>query len=284
MANIRYIRKKKGTPKKPSENPKFPGLSKTRLDPAVSTPAPTDKPQERCKIAMEMGASRTRIVVKRPGRDWEYVKFGRGAGASSISGVDVVPTMTVVRSKQESLEIRHGVSALNARIADSRSWTVIQHLKHAYLNEAPTEEVRRTLTRQKEITRERGWDVQDLADQYFYEILSTAAKYDIEAPLLYTNISDVWPNEVAQRLIRGFHKVLPGAEVRGVHGVNGVDECLSSLIGAMSMEALAVSETTILVYVDCGHSTMVFERCIERRHAPKLITITGNLCRYNQPE
>lgn len=223
-------------------------------------------------------------MVRRPGKDWEHVKFGRGAGASSISGVDVVPTMTAVRSKQESLEIRHGVSALNARIADSRSWTVIQYLKHAYLNEAPTEEVRRTLSRQKEIARERGWDIQDLADQYFYEILSTAAKYDIEAPLLYTNISDVWPNEVAQRLIRGFHKVLPGAEVRGAHGVKGVDECLSGFIGAMSMEVAAVCETTYLVYVDCGHLTMVLARYTLRRHAAKLIMITGNLCRHNQPE
>lgn len=278
MANIRYIRQKTATSKKTTKDPKFPGLSKTRLDPAASTPAPTDKPQERCKIAMEMGASHTQIMVKRPGKAWEYVKFGRGAGASSISGVDVVPTMTAVRSKEESLEIRHGVSALNARIADSRSWTVMQHLKHAYLNEAPTEEVNRTLARQKEMASEKGWDIQDLADQYFYEILSTAAKEDIEAPLLYTNISDVWPNEVAQRLVRGFHKVFSGAEV------HGIDECLSSLIGAMSMEAVAVYETTYLVYVDCGHLTMVPALYTLRRHAPKLITITGNLCRHNQPE
>lgn len=245
MARIKVIGKKT------ANGAKSPGPPKTPREPAAPAPAPTVKPPERCKIVMEMGASHTQVMAKRPEKAWEYVKFGRGAGASSISGVEVVPTMTAIRSKDGSLDIRHGISALNARISDSRSWTVIQHLKHAYIREAPTAEVERTLKNQQEIASERGWDIQDLADQYFYDILGRALQEDVESPILFTNISDVWPNKVAQRLIRGFQKVLPGAEV---HGVN---ECLSSLVGAMSMEPVTATEPIHLVYVDCGHSTMV---------------------------
>jgi hypothetical protein len=245
MARIKETGKRNGAGAKSHVTPKSP------LESSTPAPAPTVNPPERCKIVMEMGASHTQIMIKRPGKAWEYVKFGRGAGASSISGVDVVPTMTAIRSRDDSLDVRHGISALNARISDSRSWTVFQHLKHAYLSEAPTADVDRTLKNQQKVARERGWDIEDLADKYFYDILSTATKEDIGSPIFFTNISDVWPNKVAQRLICGFQKILPGAEV---HGVN---ECLSSLIGAMSMETTTAAEPVQLVYVDCGHSTMV---------------------------
>jgi len=186
-------------------------------------------------------------MIKQPGKAWEHVKFGRGAGASSISCVDVVPTLTAIRSRDDSLDVRRSISALNARISDSRSWTIFQHLKHAHLSEAPTVDVERTLEIQQEMARERGSDIEDLADQYFHDIPRRATKADTGSQILFTNIGDVWPNKVAQRLICGYQKVLPGAEV------HGVSECRNSLIDAMSMEIATSAERIHPVYVDCGH-------------------------------
>lgn len=264
MARIKVISKPKGTGAKRSTFPNIP------RKPAIPEPAPTVKPAERCKIVLEMGASHSSVMRKRPGEGWEYVKLGKGVGASSISGVDVVPTMTAIRSQDESLDVRHGISAVNARISDSRSWTFFEYLKHAYINTAPTDEVERILQEQRKVASQRGWDIQDLADQYFYDILGRAAEDNTEPPILFTNINDAWSNEVAQRLIHGFQKVLPGAEV---HGVN---ECLSSLIGALSREPMTAAHPIYLVYVDCGHSTMVsMPRYM--RDAPGLTLINRNV-------
>lgn len=260
MARIKDIRKPKGPGAKGAKRPNFPKIPRK---PATPEPTPTVEPPERCKIVLEMGASHSCVMRRRPGEGWEYVKLGKGVGASNISGVDVVPTMTAIRSHDESVDVRHGIFALNARISDGRSWTFFEYLKHAYINKAPTEEVERILKNQREVARERGWDIGNLADQYFYDILGRAVEEGAEPPILFTNINDAWPNHVAQRLINGFHKVLPGAEI---HGVN---ECLSSLVGALSRESVSAAHPIHLVYVDCGHSTMVsLCRCL--RDAPKL--------------
>lgn len=245
------IPKRNGTGAKRSVFPNIPRKS------AIVEPTPVVKPPERCKIVLEIGASRTSLMQKQPGGGWEHVKLGKGVGASNVSGVDIVPTMTAIRSQGESLDVRHGIHAVNARISDSQSWVVFEYLKHAYINKAPTAEVERILKNQREVASERGCDIQDLADQYFYDILGRFAQEGAEPPILFTNINDAWPNEVAQRLIRGFQKTLPGAEI---HGVN---ECLSSLIGAMSREPVTVTHPIHLVYVDCGHSTTVsMFRCV----------------------
>jgi hypothetical protein len=231
--------------------PTFPNISRK---PARPEPVPTVKSRERRKVAMEMGASHSAVMEREDGQPrWEAVKLGRGLGASSLGGVDVVPTMTAVRS-QGSPDMLHGISAVNARISDSRSWKFFEYLKHAYINTAPTEEVERVLKAQREVASEKGWNIEELADQYFYDVLSRAVKEDTEPPIIFTNINDAWPNEVAQRLIRGFQKVIPGAEV------HGVDECFCSLIGALSRELVIAADPIHLVYVDCGHSTMVSMR------------------------
>lgn len=199
-----------------------------------------------------MGASHSALMERKSGQDrWEHIKLGRGVGASSIGGVDVVPTMTAVRSQEGSQDMLHGIIAVNARISDSRSWTFFEYLKHGYINTAPTNEVERILKDQREVASEKGWNIEDLADQYFYDILSRAVEEDTEPSMIFTNINDAWPNKVAQRLIRGFQKIIPGAEV------HGVDECFSSLMGALPRELVTATHPIYLVHVDCGHSTMV---------------------------
>lgn len=256
--------KKPGRPKsKPGgarvKRSTFPNILR---EPARPEPAPTVKAREQTKIVFEMGASHSGAMRKRPGQDhWEHVKLGRGVGASSIGGVDVVPTMTAVRSQKGSQEgsenVRHGISAVNARISDSRSWHVFEYLKHAYIDKAPTDEVEQKLQEQRHIAEENGWKIEELADQYFYDILSKAVGEDTEPPIILTNINDAWPNKVAQRLIRGFQKLIPGAEV------HGIDECFSSLMGALSQKLASTAHPIHLVYADCGHSTMVSMReCI----------------------
>ena len=230
----------------------FPSISR---QPARPEPAPTIKARERPMIVFEMGASHSAVMRRRPGQDrWEHIKLGKGVGASSIGGVDIVPTMTAVRSREGSRAALHGISAVNARISDSRSWTFFEYLKHAYINTAPTDAVERILKDQREVASEKGWSIEDLADQYFFDILNKAVEEDTEPPIIFTNINDAWPNKVAQRLIRGFQKVIPGAEV------HGIDECFSSLMGALSRELVTTAHPIHLVYVDCGHSTMVSVR------------------------
>jgi hypothetical protein len=167
-----------------------------------------------------------------------------------MSGVDVVPTLTALRLGDGELEVRHGNSALAARIAH-HEWVAFHHLKLAYLDAAPTEAMSETLKRQQELASAKGLDIQDLADKFFNFVLTKAAGKRVVSPVLYTNISDVWPNSVAQRLIRGFQEILPGAEI------HGVDECLSSLIGAVSREPSTNPARMRYVVVDCGHATMV---------------------------
>lgn len=77
---------------------------------------------------------------------------------------------------------------------------------------------------------------------------------DTEPPIILTNINDAWPIKVAQRLIRGIQKMIPGVEV------HGIDECFSSLMGALSRELATTAHPIHLVYADCGHSTMVSMR------------------------
>lgn len=227
--------------------------------PARPEPAPTVEARERPKVVFEMGASHSGVMRKRPGQDqWEPVKLGRGVGASSIGGVDVVPTMTAVRSQggsqEGSQDVLHGNSAVNARIRDSRSYTFFEYHKHAYINIAPTNEVERILKLQREVAAEKGWNIKDLADQYFCDILSRAVGEDAEPPIIFVNINEAWDNEDAQRLVHGLQKIIPGAEV------HGIDECFSSLIGALSRELATTAHPIYLVYADCGHSTMVSMR------------------------
>jgi len=228
----------------------FPGLATKLQPPTESVPASAAEQAQQWVFAMEMGASHAQIMVKEPGTGWKYVNWGRGAGASSMSGVDVVPTMTALREGDGGLEIRHGNSALRARIAH-HEWVAFHHLKLAYLDVAPTEAMHETLKSQQETASAKGWDIRDLADKFFNFVLSRATGKRVVSPVLYTNISDVWPNAVAQRLIRGFQNVLPGAEI------HGIDECLSSLIGAVPDELPSHSASTRYVVVDCGHATMV---------------------------
>jgi len=126
-----------------------------------------------------------------------------------------------------------------------------------HLSAAPTADVDWTLKSQRRVAREGGWDVENLADQYFYDILSRAPEEDIGFPIILISISDMRPNKVAQRLICGLQKVLSDAEV---HGVN---ECLSSLMDAMSAETATATERIQLAYVDCGNRC-----CFTRSQSP----------------
>jgi hypothetical protein len=249
MARIKYIAKPK-TLREPREDDVASGLATAPTQPTTTASVRPLGEAQRWVYAMEMGASHAQIMVKEPGSSWRYVNWGRGAGASSMSGVDVVPTLTALRLGDGELEVRHGNSALAARIAH-HEWVAFHHLKLAYLDAAPTEAMSETLKRQQELASAKGLDIQDLADKFFNFVLTKAAGKRVVSPVLYTNISDVWPNSVAQRLIRGFQEILPGAEI------HGIDECLSSLIGAVSREPSTNPARMRYVVVDCGHATMV---------------------------
>lgn len=252
-----------------SQQPKEPA---PLLTPAHE-PRQQKEPINRRKIALEIGGSHNMVTIEGTDGKWGFAKWPKGAGASSLGGgVNVVPTMTALRLQDQELRVKHGYEAYHARGAN-RAWYLFRYLKSAYapdqtgsmepasmnqqgMADAPdqTGSMELALKNQKEIAMANGWDIHDIADKFFTFVLEEAVKAagtDICSPVIWVNIVDYWPNIVAQRLLRRFEEILPGAQI------HAVDEVVASVIGAMERSSLEVSQPTSCLYVDCGDTTMV---------------------------
>jgi hypothetical protein len=218
--------------------------------------APTHEPGKSSTqwiFALEIGGSHNIVTYKGPEGVWKFHKWSKGAGVSGLGGgVNIVPTMTALRLQEETLKVKHGYEAYDARTAH-RGWHLFRHLKdaYAYTDSGQTGSMEPALKTEQDIAVANGWDIHDIADKFFTWVLKTAVGEDVRSPVVWINIVDYWPNVVAQRLKRGFETILPGAQIRGVN------EVFASAIGAMERSSLEVSEPTSLLYVDCGHTTMV---------------------------
>ena len=227
-----------------------------QVTPPTTDPAPADGPHGLTKIAVEIGGSHNGVSIRRPNGEWTSVTWRKGAGASGLGGVNVVPTMTALRFRDGKVEIQHGYQAQAARRANG-TWHLFRYLKtaYAYAGSDQTESMEPALKTQQDIAVANGWDIHDIADKFFTYLLEEAVGKDIQSAEVWFNVVDYWPNVVAQRLKSGFEKILPGARIRVVN------EVIASAIGAMERSSLEVSEPTSCLYVDCGDTTMVCPTC-----------------------
>ncbi|KAK5724149.1 hypothetical protein LTS12_027515 [Elasticomyces elasticus] len=213
---------------------------------------------------MEMGASHVQVMSRASGKAWKFIRFGEGSGASSLGGVDVMPTLVALREEAGSIVFKYGRAALDVRIAErDKGWTSVTHLKLAFLGAAPTNEIKQTLASQQEKVEAYNLTVKDLAKQFFEFVLKETVEKDPGTPIIYTNISDVWANAVAQQLLQSLQDIVPNGEVFGV------DECLSSLVGVISKETALERGSGEYLVIDCGHSTMNLARARVRTTEPR---------------
>ncbi|KAF2158397.1 hypothetical protein M409DRAFT_61689 [Zasmidium cellare ATCC 36951] len=210
----------------------------------------------RSYLAMELGGSHAAIGWRSDTEHWRPLRWTKSTGASSLGGVEVIPTTTAVRVIDQSqapglgrLEFRHGHDAMNARMQSS-TWTVFTHLKLALIDaKPPTEGLQKALDLEDKDARALGCTIKDIALAFFEDVLKHAVAGLKGHVTMYVNIVESWPREVAQRLIRCFERMLPHARFEVV------DEAFAGIVGCMS-ERRHLSAASRYVVVDGGHSTM----------------------------
>lgn len=209
-------------------------------------------PEDIWRVIMELGGSHNLVRILKPGQNWQFVTWDKGNSPGNIGGVDVVPTITALMEVDGKLEVRHGWEAYKARMMHD-GWTTFQNLKIVYADAQSNtnEQIEQTLRSQEQIAIKNGWDIHDIADKFFTFLLEKATEGHTGPVVLTVNITDLWTNAAAQRLTLGLQRVLPRCKVRSVN------EVFASVIGALARNKIIVSEPTSLLYVDCGHTTMV---------------------------
>jgi hypothetical protein len=219
----------------------------------------SDAPQETAKraawtAAIELGASNGQAMVKKPGGQWELVRWAQGVSASSVGGAEAIPALTAIRKQGRPREVLHGHAAVRARKRNPGDWEMFAYPKLVFIDEGTTPDIQRTLELQKEKAKAFGMTSKEVAVAFFRHMISEVIGKRDETFKIYMNISDRWPNSNVQELMLSFQGL--GADAQFEH----VDECLSSIIGRISSSAGSVSAGGVYVVVDCGHSGMVRSR------------------------
>jgi hypothetical protein len=204
--------------------------------------------------AIELGASNGQAMVKKPGGQWELVRWAQGVSASSVGGAEAIPALTAIRKQGQPREVLHGHAAVRARKRNPGDWEMFAYPKLVFIEEETTPEIQRTLELQKEKAKAFGMTSKEVAVAFFRHMISEVIGQRDETFKIYMNISDRWPNSNVQELMLSLQGL--GADAQFEH----VDECLSSIIGRISSSAGSVSAGGVYVVVDCGHSGMVRSR------------------------
>ena len=229
------------------------------MDSEAKTPpqsAKSDAPQETAKraawtAAIELGASNGQAMVKKPGGQWELVRWAQGVSASSVGGAEAIPALTAIRKQGQPREVLHGHAAVRARKRNPSDWEMFAYPKLVFIEEETTPEIQRTLELQKEKAKAFGMTSKEVAVAFFRHMISEVIGQRDETFKIYMNISDRWPNSNVQELMLSLQGLKTDAQFEHV------DECLSSIIGRISSSAGSVSAGGVYVVVDCGHSGMV---------------------------
>ena len=66
-------------------------------------------------------------MIKRPGGEWEIVRWAQGVGASSVGGAVAIPAMTAVRKEGLRREVFHGHAAVRARNRNPGDWEIFAY-------------------------------------------------------------------------------------------------------------------------------------------------------------
>ena len=201
---------------------------------------------------MEIGASHFQLMHKKPGREWDSVRWPRRGHTRELP--KVIPTMATVERDpvNGNLMTFCGREAFDEAYSRPRLDT-FRYLKLAFINDeddrAP-DLIRHALRDQERRARSYNANATEIANTFFQEVLKKVHVADGETAVLYFNIVDIWPNAVGQDLLNHFQKILPGVEI------HAVDECLSSVFGIRHSETSGgTSKGCALITVDCGDST-----------------------------
>ena len=190
-------------------------------------------------------------MLKKPGGEWELVRWAQGVSASNVGGAEAIPAMTAIRKGGQSREVLHGHAAVRARKRNPGEWEMFAYPKLVFTDEETTPDVQRTLDLQTEKARTLGTTSKEIAIAFFRHMVTEVVEGRKELFKIYTNISDRWPNRNVQELMLGLQSVRPDAQFEHV------DECLSSIIGRISSNTGSESVEGVYVVIDCGHSGMV---------------------------
>jgi hypothetical protein len=201
--------------------------------------------------AIELGASNGQAMVKKPGGEWELVRWAQGVSASSVGGAEALPAMTAIRKRGEVRETLHGHAAVRARKRNPGDWEMFAYPKLVFTDEGTTPDVQRTLDLQKEKAAALGMTSKEIAIAFFQHMISEVIGGRDQVFKIYMNISDRWPNRNVQELMLSLKSVRTDAQFEHV------DECLSSIIGRISSDTGSASAGGVYVVIDCGHSGMV---------------------------
>ena len=211
----------------------------------LNTP-PTTAKHATLNAAIELGASNDQATEKKPGGEWELVRWAQGVGASSVGGAEAIPAMTAICKSGQTREMLHGHAAVRARKRNPNDWEMFAYPKLVFMEEATTPNIQRTLDLQKEKAEALGTTPREIAIAFFRHVISEVIGEKKEAFKIHINISDRWPNRNVQDLMVSLQGLRANVDFEHV------DECLSSIIGRIPNDASGV-----YVVIDCGHSGMV---------------------------
>lgn len=200
---------------------------------------------------IELGASNGQAMVKKPGGEWELVRWAQGVSASSVGGAEAIPAMTAICKSGQSTEILHGHAAVRARKRNPGAWEMFAYPKLVFTDEGITPNIQQTLDLQKEKASALGMTSKEIAIAFFRHMISEVIGVRDETFKVYMNISDRWPNRNVQELMLSLESVRPDAQFEHV------DECLSSIVGRISSNAGSGPAEGVYVVIDYGHSGMV---------------------------
>ena len=200
---------------------------------------------------IELGASNGQAMVKKPGGDWELVRWVHGVSASSVGGAEAIPAMTAIRKGGQHREMVHGHAAVHARKRNPGDWEIFAYPKLVFTDEGTTPDVQRTLDLQTEKATALGMTAKEIAIAFFRHMVSEVIRGRDEVFKIYMNISDRWPNRNVQELMLSLQSVRIDAQFENV------DECLSSIMGRISTNTGSGPVEGVYVVIDCGHSGMV---------------------------
>ena len=190
-------------------------------------------------------------MIKKPGGEWEVVRWAQGVGASSVGGAVAIPAMTAVRKGGLRREVLHGHAAVRARNRNPGDWEMFAYPKQVFTDEGATPVVQRTLNLQKEKAAALGMTSKEIAIAFFKHMVSEVIGDRDEAFVIKMNTSDRWPNRNVQELMISLRSLDVDAEFENV------DECLSSVVGRISSITGSEPVEGVYVVIDCGHSGMV---------------------------
>lgn len=191
-------------------------------------------------------------MVKKPGGQWELVRWAQGVGASSVGGAEAIPAMSAVKREGRSAEMRHGHAAVRARKKNPSDWEMFSHPKLVFMeDEGIPVDIQRTLQLQDKKARDLKTTPKDVAVGFFQHMIQEAIGARAKDFKIYLNVSDCWRNSKVQELMLSFQSLWADVQFEAV------DECLCSLVGRISSDPGKITAEGLCVVVDCGHSTLV---------------------------